>query len=597
MSHTHHPDRARDTTSENDAAPATNTHGSVDVRDCAQNRPRPVPVDIETLYGEGILTRRERRHLLRKRPNRIARVLGEEFRHTLNLLRTAVGATVELRGFIHPAPEPLVRRFNTVRYTIARERGERDYELILLAASLDDLRFAIPVLLPRSIIHAEQWPQAQFATLVGEVSDWRTYNRHDSGRFLIATELHLVGYENVFCTIDPAIDLSDFESMFRDRFIFGSQTLVNATLAYLFSSPIYEGRAGGNTLSPIGYSLGEYQCDLATVRKIFTEVHEVIPPWLQKRTRRASFDYGDPFAVTLRYGPPPLLYRPHTALPRAVEWITRRPSPPAHTAPSAERNITVQPFHLTKSVIFPPRTAKTGQFARSNRAQALSFSDLPLLLADGDLALEATETDILQYRSDIGQLLFRAKLSLDRTVLPIEMRERGSEVVLGWIEEDWPTLYELMLRDQLFPVGLIGGLGEHITRVAHAMSRATGTPPQDMMVKSEALIYELLTRFRENLEGFTRETLGALEERERIEGERVRRQEQIACESVLLKLDHRERYHDGWPYHAFETALKHRLATGGARVRRIFNWLRRHGHVKEVTPGLYRTVRVFDRHG
>ena len=71
-------------------------------------------------------------------------------------------------------------------------------------------------------------------------------------------------------------------------------------------------------------------------------------------------------------------------------------------------------------------------------------------------------------------------------------------------------------------------------------------------------------------------------------------QDYTAIESALLDLD--VQYSEGWSFKSFEETFKRHMTLSKSKLQKLFTHLRQQGDVQECSPGLFKTVRGFERY-
>ena len=95
----------------------------------------------------------------------------------------------------------------------------------------------------------------------GRSGDFQEFgNKKHIAKFLIANEINILGFEDLFSTIDPALRLKDINDMLKERFN-TPELIRKSILSWLMSSPMYETRIGGNAFSPISPADNSLKCD------------------------------------------------------------------------------------------------------------------------------------------------------------------------------------------------------------------------------------------------------------------------------------------------------------------------------------------------
>jgi hypothetical protein len=479
---------------------------------------------------------------------------------------------IEVRGFINQAPAELLKKFNQIYYDL--KTGFGDFRVAVLSPSPTDLSYAIPLVIPGDILAGRDYEKALFVELSGKLTDFSIFGKKDHSRFILASDVSPRGYDELYSITNPDINFKDIRSMFEQRFNFLFRDVSDCLIFYLFSSPGYEGRVGGNALALATSSERGLKTDLSTLEKLIADFSRTIPPNFLGQKIRRTLKYDKSYRVDLRFEPAGLIYKFNTALKPSSEFLAHRdPKQLINT----EHNISTTPFVID-----------AGSRLGAIYQDVLSKTDIPIPFVPGEIDIAQSEREIYEYSSDIMHFIYLTHLKINKTQIPERLRIKSIDRVLSWVSKSWGELSELMRSGRLFGIGLVGGVGEHLTRVTSAIMRATGKGVEESLKLSEKLYFDLVDRFADVLDKPIK-LLHAELEREAMETQhRIGSMTKTAIESTLLDLE--AKYPDGWHYSEFETQMKLRTGQGKARVRKLFDELLTSRLVLEKSPGLFRRI-------
>jgi hypothetical protein len=527
--------------------------------------------ELENLYSHEGITRKELRYLLKINPNHLSNKLSEVFKTELNPFKHSHKNDVNLRGFIHAPPKKLLKLFNSIHYQLLSECGQ--YSLYILSSSPIDTNFAIPIIIPNRVVGKKKLSGAHFAAVSGDIKNVSGFDSIDQAAYFIeGNEVNLLGFDELFNLDKPILDIRDFLEMFKERF--NSTTLfTNSIVTWFMSSPVYEGRAGGNALSPISPVDSQYKCDQAQLDMFQNELLKIPMPYFTKsKGIKSVFNYNEPIKTSISFfKSPEMNYQYEKDLKKANEFLTQRVPKKNHR--DSELNLSTTSIELS--------TLKKRPFESFIKqpvinAEVLTNTDLPLIFTTEDFVIDDKDSELYDYSMELMQLVYHSKLRIPNS--PFEPIDTF-EVVKHLMDEIRGTffeLHELMVYNIVFKTGPIGGLGEHLTRIANSLLRAEPKiSEQTALDKSEELFIEMINRlideFNRPIRDLYYEFEDARAERDQIKSYQLRN----IVNSVMFELNNT--YRDGWAYEVFESEITKREIT-------------------EQTPGLYRQIIGFDRY-
>jgi hypothetical protein len=225
----------------------------------------------------------------------------------------------------------------------------------------------------------------------------------------------------------------------------------------------------------------------------------------------------------------------------------------------------------------------------------LTRTDLPILFTIDELAIDDSETEVLDYSMELTQLIYQSHLKFHTS--PFEPMETFEAVkhLMDNLQKTSPELHELMLYGIIFDTSPIGGLGEHLTRISNSILRSNAQlSNQETLTKAEELFTEIINNLFNEFDKPIKDLYYNLEEirteRDQIKTHRLR----TTINSILFELNNT--YPDGWSRELFEAELKKRSSHGLAKIKEIFSKLVNQKEVTEHSPGLYKQIVGFDRY-
>lgn len=545
---------------------------------------------IENFFREGVITRKEYREI-RVKPNKLLTILQEDFRKKLNIFKTSTTKTIEISGFLHSPPQHILKSFN-IHYLKLREVFGF-YELYLMSPTPTNINNACPVIIPIPQEDAKKYTHAHFIKATGRVLNLLMYGSNISYPFLYATRTDVLGCDDLFQTTPPNITTDDVNEMLRDHFTIGGCALGTILLS-IFSSPVYEGRAGGNALSLITSPTFKYSCPQEIMTQTNKDIHKVVfPCFKQKRISKKNINspsYIQQSFIKIHDPPPAIQYKFNTQINTSAEFLRKRRTP---TKNICEVNISTQPTILNTSFFDTPVNEIIYQ-QPTKEMQILKYTDLPLLLTHHEIDINPKEKELYTYASDIQHLIHTSRLHVPRTQMNRTMREKTVKNILYHLEKQWPQIVQLAQQGIIFDTGLIGGIGEHITRLTHTIMRANKQNTLESAAKkAEQLYYDILTKVCAEIEMPVTQLAGAIDKEGYEAGSKRKSGLETAADSTLFNLD--GLYPDGWTMDLFIQEMKKRRNASQTQINRYFEEIKQLGWVKEITPGLYKSVPGIDR--
>ncbi len=546
--------------------------------------------ELENLYTHNGLTRKELRHLLKITPNRIPEKLSEVFRYKLNPFKHSNLKDISFRGFVHAAPKKLLEMYNKLHYELTAELG--GYKLYLISSSPNMLETSIPIIVPFDTATPHELGKAHFANITASLHEITEFKPNlENGQFLITKEITLLGFPELFSVTDPLIKLTDLADMLQNRY--NTTNLLNKGVTYWFmSSPVYEGRAGGNSFSPISPFDPDYRCDPNQLELLQKDLMCVpLPYFTNGKGPTTTFEYNCTIKAKLKFfNSKHLNYRYEPNLDTVDAFLRTRT--PSKKETNAELNISTNSLVLDSLRTKPLESFITNPLLP---AKILTHTDMPILFTADDFVLDPTETELMDYSMDINQLIYHANLSYPNSPYDHLATADAVRGVMSELRRSFFELHELMIEGIIFNPGHIGGLGEHLTRIANSILRGNNyTNEHDALDKAEGLFSEminkLLDEFSSDIKSFYYMFEEKRSERDQIKVHRLRTQ----VNSILYDLNNS--YKDGWSYEMFEAELKKRVGIGSAKVKDVFEKLIGQKEVTELTPGLYWRIMGFDRY-
>jgi hypothetical protein len=546
--------------------------------------------ELENLYTHEGITRRELRYLLRISPNQITNRLSEVFSEELNPFKFSDHHELTLRGFIHSPPKKLLKLFNSIHYKLIEEIGQ--YSLFILSSSPTDLSVATPIIIPKDIAKKSKLSGAHFVELTGKNSNFAKFElKGSNGNFIIAKEINLLGFSELFSSVDTVLKPDDFYGMLRDRF--NTPDLVTKSIILWFmSSPIYEARAGGNAFSPISPAESKYTCDIRVLEDFQKDLISVPLPYFSKsKSFKSQMNYITPIKSNLTFHlSPEINYRYEKNLNTANKFLNDRR--PVKTFQNSELNISTTTLKLDTI-----KTRPLESFVQKPvmPAKVLTQTDLPILFTNENLIIDAKETELFEYSMELTQLIYKSHLKLPQS--PFEFSDTAHAVkhLMDDIKNSFFELHELMTYGIVFNTGPIGGLGEHLTRISNSILRSQDQINEhEAFMRSEVLFGEMINmlvdEFRDPITNLYYQFEEERAERDQIKTHKLRN----LINSILFELNNS--YKDGWTYETFEKEFRSRSTQSTKIIKQQFQKLIEQKEVRECSPGLYLQIIGFDRY-
>ena len=540
---------------------------------------RPVERDaLEELYAGGGLSRTELNRLLGERPGALSRMLTAEFIDTVGALRSGDFHDVETRGFLISAPS----HFESI-FLIARPRLERlvgPVSLAVLSPSPSDVTFALPAVVPRSVVTAKDLRKARFARVDATVLNLQMMGGAP-GRFLLVNQFHHLPFEEFFAARAPAMTGREVLDLVQDRLNLDFPEVRMALLAHMFSAPPYRDRAGGTGLSLMACEDRKRCLSKRALYDVLRDLRHALPPYLTGQRWSSHMDYMGIRPVPMRYASQRMHWRFNQGETQAAAFLTQR----ATGVETEELSLS------TRSVLEIhdfERDLKDMLRKPSERQVVMSVCDLPVLLSPDDLARDEAAKELHRSSEDVAHTVVHAAMVNPTTVLEPRDRSHLVERILREIHREWPELETCMKREVVFNLSSQGGLIEHATRASGALVRAYSLTPDDAAQEVQGMFVSLFARFYDALEPQLRHYVAVLEKRERELRDRMESDVADALESAFLELD--ATFPDGWPYPELERLVLNRVSLGRAGLRKRFELVMSEGEVVEVAPGVFKRV-------
>jgi hypothetical protein len=556
--------------------------------------------ELENLYSHEGISRKELRYLLRVSPNQITSRLSDVFKKELNPFKFTQNRQFNLRGFVHSAPKRLKQMFNSIHYSILNHLGQ--YSLYILSSSPSDLSYAIPLVIPNEIVGKNKVHQAHFAEITGTTSNLNQFEHKSMDAiFVIAKEIKILGFDELFSIVDPIINLTDIYGMIKDRFN-STKIITDSIILWLMSSPEYESRAGGNAFSPISPSETKFKCNPDLLINFHTDLVSTPIPYFRHanaRTQSKNFMYDRSMKCKLTYHKnSDINYNFEPDLDKAMEFLNTRT--PQKSKVDLELNISTTTLELD-----PIKKRPLESFLKKPiiDAKVLTQTDLPVLFTNNDLVIEESETELFDFSMEISQLIYQSRMRLPHSPYTMTMTASAVKSVMDEINRSNFELHELMSYGIIFNPGLIGGLGEHLTRISNSVLRldkdADNSSHENEHVheafnKSEKLFEEYITKLTDEynpyISAFYYQFEDSLAEQDQIKNNKLR----STVNTVLFELNNI--YKVGWRYSDFEEELKKRTGYGKKRINDLFQSLIHQNDITECSPGLYLRILGFDKY-
>ncbi len=546
--------------------------------------------ELEKLYTHEGITRSELRYLLRVTPNQITDRLSDVFRKELNPFRFSKNHELILRGFIHSPPKKALQLFNSIHYELISQTGQ--YSLFILSSSPLDTNMAVPIIIPNDIIGKNKLSYAHFAKISGAIYNLNQLKKNSlDANFIIAKEVNILGFNELFSTIDPVLQIVDLADMIKNRFTI-PELERKSIIFWLMSSPVYEARAGGNAFSPISPAEDKYKCNEKVLSDFQNELLKINLPYFSKsKSRSCVFDYNSPIKMKLSFfQSPEIFYRYEKNLEVARKFLEIRS--PLKDLQNSEINLSTTTLMLDSLMTRPLES-----FVRKPvmDSELLKLTDLPVLFTNNDLFINDSEKEIFEYNMEISQLIYQARLK--NPLSPFEFVDTAGAVktVVDRKMKSFPELRELMMYGIIFDLSPIGGLGEHLTRISNSILRSNETlDKKEAIIKSEDFFIEMITKLFDEFDTPIKNLYNMLEEkradRDQIRTHRLRNM----VNSILFELNNT--FKDGWRYEQFELEFKKRSGFGAKKTNEIFEKLLAQKEISERSPGLYWHILGFDRY-
>lgn len=544
--------------------------------------------ELENLYaGEGI-TKKELRYLKKTNPNKLVNIFTNEFKNNLNVLKTSELLEIQLRGFLHSPTKNLLQAFNQIHYRLKSNHG--NYELALLSPSPVELKFAIPIVIPKKEITAKDYNKAHFAKITGKIQNFINFGKKISARFIISKELSLLGFDELFTMEQPDIVLKDIKEMFNERFN-AHKNISETVIFWLFGSPIYQGRKGGNAFSPILANEYEHKIDNKTMKIFHKNLSKIsLPYFTTKKSIPAKFEYFNVSTSKLTFKKcPKMQYRFETKLDKANDFLNKRTNYKG-IPKSSELSFSTSSIDLSFSTLRPIEDFITNPILQT---KVLSLTDIPLFMEKGDINIDEKENELFDYSFDINQFIYSNSLRIPRVQINALDAVETLNSVNKEIKNDMPELFELMNYGIIFDNSMIRGFGEHVIRIAHAIFRSTEKNTMDGSLEFTKNLYlDIFNRLHEVLPIYKLHYRLEEAKFQKFQQKTYRLKDTIS--SVLFELE--TNFPEGWTHQNFENEMKKRTDLTLSKISDYFKILIKEREISEKSPGLYQHVFGFDRY-
>lgn len=542
--------------------------------------------ELESLYAGDGISRRELRILTRSNPDKIVKLLSDELIKKLSALRVKENADVVLRGFLHAPSRRVTYIFNQLSNMLRQEHG--DYELVILSSSPLSFDISIPLVVPKSQVYSGEFNKASFVKCNAKIENLNKYNSEYNARFLVSKELTMLTFDELFSITEPDIKIGDIKEMFASR-LNAPEAIYESIVYWLFSSPLYEGRSGGNAFSPV-LSSDFLESDIQMLECLNKDLIELsLPYFSDRRVAKAGLSYLEDEIVKLQFfRSKELFYKLNVDLSASTEFLLKRGMIGGLRA--AELNISTEPLDLRVTEKKPIESFITNPIIP---AKVLNSTDIPLLLAKDELNIDDAESEIFDYSLDINHFVYLSRLRIQRVQLSPVERMDATLSLIKLVRREWEELSELLEYGIIFDGSVIGGLGEHLTRIAHAVLRSTEKNSIEGSIEYTKRFYsKMLSRLRDVIPA--ERLLMQLEEAKYQKYKERSYRLRDAINTILFELH--AIHPQGWTYKDFEGMVKKRTDLTLAKVRELFKKLIEEREIVEISQGLYQRILGFDRY-
>lgn len=544
--------------------------------------------ELENLYaGEGI-SRRELRYLKRINPNKVVNIFVNEFKKNFNAIKTSELSEIHLRGFLHSPSKNMLLNFNQIHYRLKSLFG--NYELALISPSPVELEYAIPIIIPKEQITAKDYNKAHFAKISGKIQNFINFNKKISARFIVVKNLSLLGFDDLFSIEQPEIGLKDIKEMFNDRFN-THKNILESIVFWLFSSPSYQGRKGGNSFSPIVSNEYENKIDKKSLKLFHNNLSDLsLPYFTTKKSIPAKFEYINMSSQKLLFEKcPRIQYRFGTNLEKTNEFLNERTQFKG-IPKSSEISLSTNAIDLSFSIARPIE-----DFIKTPilQTKVMSLTDIPLFMEKRDINIDEKEKELFDYSFDINQFIYLNSMRIPRTQINALDAVETLNNVNNEIRNDMPELYELMNHGIIFDNSMIRGFGEHIIRIAHAIFRSTEKNTIDGSLELTKNLYsDIFTRLHEVL------PIDKLHfHLEEAKFQKYKQKSYVLRDTInSVFYDLESKFPDGWTYQDFENHMKKMTDLTLSKIMKYFKILMNEREISEKSPGLYQHIVGFDRY-
>ncbi len=398
----------------------------------------------------------------------------------------------------------------------------------------------------------EIYGKGPYAIVEGVVDDFYNYSPFE-GRFVVCERFERVYYDKIFDIGKPEVSKEAIQTIF-----FGDK-FQEALMGLLMSSPMYFDRAGGDGLA-VFRVLGREYPEMGEIKKILNEYYSQIHPILKLQTMQVRAQYP---------------------LPIEISYRVRIDSPVRIRKFSAEKiqGYLVKRKHRGEMSVFTNFELGCGamdnieNFYRSGYNKILTLSDIPLLPYREELWVP----EIREYSLPLAEYAIYNHIAMPKMVISEKELEGAVEKILNYTSSYLPMLREAMNYGFLADVAKIGGIWEHIARVAHSYMRC-GFDKEYALGKAVELYTELLERIYESMERILRVFLAAQTDRKKMEK---------IVDRVLFELSvYRPA---GWSYEEFQNRMELR-GFEPKKIEKILRELIMQGRIYEISMNRFKVV-------
>jgi len=280
-----------------------------------------------------------------------------------------------------------------------------------------------------------------YAIVEGIVDDFYNYSPFE-GRFIICERFEKVYYDKIFDMEKPEVSREAIQTIF-----FGDK-FQESLMGLLMSSPMYFDRSGGDGLAIFRVMSKEYP-EMGEIKKILKEYYSQIHPILKLQSMQVRAKYPLPIDVSYRVKiDSPVRIKKFSA-EKIQGYLVKRKY---RGELSAFTN-----FELEGGAM-----DNIENFYRSGYNKILTLSDMPLLPYKEELWVP----EIREYSLPLAEYAIYNHIAMPKMVISENELENNVKKILDYTTSYLPELREAMNYGFLADVAKIGGIWEHIARVA-----------------------------------------------------------------------------------------------------------------------------------